>query len=41
MHGLARERGLFLMEAVWTRMNPVYRRLTKMMEDGELGEVFK
>ncbi|MGP4110908.1 Gfo/Idh/MocA family protein [Streptomyces sp. 4N509B] len=36
---LARERGLFLMEAMWTYCNPVIRRLTELVRDGAIGEV--
>lgn len=36
---LARKRGLFLMEAMWTYLNPVVRRLTELVRDGAVGEV--
>ncbi|ULR50211.1 Gfo/Idh/MocA family protein [Streptomyces deccanensis] len=36
---LARERGRFLMEAMWTYCNPVVRRLAAMVRDGAIGEV--
>lgn len=36
---LARERGLFLMEAMWTRFNPLIRELRKLVADGAIGEV--
>ncbi len=36
---LARERGVFLMEAVWTRFLPVYQRALDAIESGELGLV--
>ncbi|MGM1064028.1 Gfo/Idh/MocA family protein [Saccharothrix sp. Mg75] len=36
---LARERGLFFMEAVWTRFNPLVVRLGELVAAGEIGEV--
>ncbi|HEY5835871.1 Gfo/Idh/MocA family protein [Streptomyces sp.] len=37
---LARERGLFLMEAMWTYCNPLIRRLVRLIrEEGVIGEV--
>jgi predicted dehydrogenase len=36
---LARERGLFLMEAMWTYCNPLIRHLTALVADGVIGEV--
>lgn len=36
---LARERDLFLMEAVWTRCNPLIRQAADMVKAGELGEL--
>jgi predicted dehydrogenase len=36
---LARERGLFLMEAMWMRCHPVIRRLRQLVDSGALGEV--
>lgn len=35
----ARERGLFLMEAMWTYCNPVIRRMLELIADGAIGEV--
>ncbi len=35
----ARERGLFLMEAMWMRCNPLIRRLQQLLSTGELGPV--
>ncbi|MGA9746074.1 MAG: Gfo/Idh/MocA family oxidoreductase [Nocardioides sp.] len=35
----ARERGLFLMEAMWMRCNPLVRRLQQLLATGELGPV--
>lgn len=34
---LARERGLFLMEAMWTRTHPLIRRAAEIAHDGEIG----
>jgi predicted dehydrogenase len=36
---LARARGRFLMEAMWTYANPVVRRMTELVRDGAIGEV--
>ncbi|WP_165985720.1 Gfo/Idh/MocA family protein [Streptomyces sp. YIM 98790] len=36
---LARERGVFLMEAMWTYCNPVIRKMTELLADGAIGEV--
>ncbi|MFV2118805.1 Gfo/Idh/MocA family protein [Streptomyces sp. Act-28] len=36
---LARERGTFLMEAMWMYCNPVVRRLAEVVRDGAIGEV--
>jgi predicted dehydrogenase len=36
---LARERGLFLMEAMWTYCNPLIRHLVATVADGAIGEV--
>ncbi|MFF4485482.1 Gfo/Idh/MocA family protein [Streptomyces sp. NPDC001544] len=37
--GLARERGRFLMEAMWMYCNPLVRRLKALVDDGAIGEV--
>ncbi|MFC8448309.1 Gfo/Idh/MocA family protein [Kitasatospora sp. NPDC057223] len=37
--GLARERGVFLMEAMWTYLDPAVRRLTGLIADGAIGDV--
>ncbi|MBA6437615.1 MULTISPECIES: Gfo/Idh/MocA family protein [Streptomyces] len=36
---LARARGRFLMEAMWTYCDPVVRRMTELIHDGAIGEV--
>ncbi|MFD7657565.1 Gfo/Idh/MocA family protein [Actinosynnema sp. NPDC059797] len=36
---LARERGLFLMEAIWTRFNPLIVELGELVRAGAIGEV--
>lgn len=36
---LARDRGLFLMEAVWTRFLPAYQRALQIAASGEIGTV--
>lgn len=36
---LAREKGLFLMEAVWTRFLPSFQRATQIVASGELGDI--
>jgi predicted dehydrogenase len=36
---LARERGLFLMEAMWTRFNPAVVALRELVESGGIGEL--
>jgi predicted dehydrogenase len=36
---LARDRELFLMEAMWMRANPAIRRIASLVADGEIGEV--
>ncbi len=37
--GLARDRGLFLMEAMWMYCNPLIRRIAELVRDGAVGEV--
>ncbi|MFB7589157.1 Gfo/Idh/MocA family protein [Streptomyces sp. NPDC056169] len=36
---LSRDRGLFLMEAMWMYCNPLVRRLAELVRDGAVGEV--
>ncbi|MCU0490441.1 MAG: Gfo/Idh/MocA family oxidoreductase [Chloroflexaceae bacterium] len=37
--GVARQRNLFLMEAMWTRFLPLYVRLRELLAEGVIGEV--
>ena len=37
----AKERKLFLMEAVWTRFFPLSIQIREMIQDGELGDVYR
>ena len=37
--GLARARGVFLMEAMWMYCHPLIRRIKQLVDDGALGEV--
>lgn len=37
--GLARRRGVFLMEAMWMYCNPLVRRLKALLADGAIGEI--
>lgn len=39
MIAYARERNLFLMEAMWSRFNPVYQRAMQWVNEGLVGEV--
>lgn len=36
---LAREKGVFLMEAVWTRFLPAYERAGRLLREGAIGEL--
>ncbi|GGV22196.1 oxidoreductase [Actinomadura cremea] len=36
---IAREHGVFAMEGMWTRFNPLSRRLRELVADGAIGEV--
>ena len=38
---LAKVKGLFLMEAVWTRYLPIVKEITKIVEDGKLGKIWR
>jgi predicted dehydrogenase len=37
--GLARSRGVFLMEALWTRFLPAYQQVGRWLDEGRIGEV--
>ncbi len=39
LYELAKEKGLFLMEAFWIRFLPMYRQLRALLEKGEIGEI--
>ena len=39
LYAAARQRGLFLMEAMWMKFNPSIRRLRRELADGVIGEV--
>ena len=41
LYEIAKERGLFLMEAVWTRYFPLSVAIRKHITDGDLGEVLR
>lgn len=36
---MARERGVFVMEAFWTKLIPVYREVERLIAEGAIGEV--
>lgn len=36
---LAKEQGVFLMEAMWTRFQPIAKEVSKIIQSGELGDV--
>ncbi len=37
--GAAREKGVFLMEAMWMRLNPAIRKIAELVEEGAIGWV--
>lgn len=38
LQGIAKERGVFLMEAMWMRCNPAFLKMLHMVADGAIGE---
>jgi predicted dehydrogenase len=36
---LAREKGLFLMEAMWTRFLPITKAIKEVIDEGSLGDI--
>jgi len=39
IYALAREKGVFVMEAFWTKLIPVYREVEKVIASGAIGEI--
>lgn len=39
LFALAREKGVFLMEAFWTKCLPIYRHVEKWIAEGKIGEI--
>lgn len=39
LFALAKQKGIFLMEGIWSRFFPVYKFVQKAIDDGEIGEV--
>ena len=39
LYALAQEKGLFLMEAMWTKFQPVYRKMMEWKQQGKLGQI--
>ncbi len=37
--GLARDKGVFLMEALWTRFLPAYQQVRRWLDEGTVGEI--
>lgn len=38
---LAEEKNLFLLEAIWSRFNPIYRKVVEEIQSGTIGEVLQ
>ncbi|NCN27510.1 Gfo/Idh/MocA family oxidoreductase [bacterium] len=36
---IAKQKGLFLMEGMWNRFNPVFRELSELKQSGKIGSV--
>ena len=41
LYALAKEKGVFLMEAVWTRFFPISIRIRQLVQEGALGDVHR
>jgi len=41
LYATAKEKKLFLMEAVWTRFFPISVQIRKLIQDGELGDIHR
>ena len=39
LYRLAEEKGLFIMEAFWTRLLPLYEKLRELLDEGVIGDV--
>ena len=39
IYALAKEKGVFVMEAFWTKLIPVYREMERLLAEGAIGEV--
>ncbi len=39
IYALAKEKGVFVMEAFWTKFIPVYREMERILSSGEIGEI--
>lgn len=39
LYAMAREKGVFLMEAFWTKLIPLYREIEKVIASGAIGEI--
>lgn len=39
LYQIAKEKNVFLMEALWSRCSPVYMEMRRIIESGEIGDV--
>ena len=39
IYALAKERKVFMMEAMWSRCMPTYKKVKQLLKDGEIGTV--